>query len=593
MQHSEIFEAAGQAKTIVVDTETTGLDWRVDHVVGYVLSIPSGPGAYLPVRHGIAPGAWDGQDHPIDVMIRNLLADPDKRIIFHHAQFDLAMLGNHGIEVKGTCEDTLVNQGLIDENQGNFSLLRCAEVMGVEAKKGNELYKYLAEKYGGIPDKTSMEHFWKLDSNDPMAHTYAEGDGITTAELWKAQQTEMERQGLMRVHGWECRLIPILNRMTRVGIRVDEERLFAVKQEVECRLEGALDSLPSKDFNVRSPLQLRDYFKDEIAKGDWPTTKTGAPCFDQDALEDHDEDSPILVVRKLRHILSSFIEPMLNRHLHNGRVHAQFNQSKRDDYGVVGGRLSSNDPNLQQVPKRDKELGTLYRSIFLPEVGQLWSTNDYVQQEYVIFTDYTQNPMLVAGYSKVPPDDMHTVVAKMMGIDRELAKRMNMGMMNGIGKDKMAKKLKQNKEITLGYLAQYDTMIPEAKRWRKKAEIRCRQRGYVHTYLGRRRHIPDRRHCYKAWSGVIQGSSADLTKIKMVEIDDYFQSEGEGQIGLMLQVHDAFDWSFHPEFVKHDIEARRIMQSFGPDDEVELSIPIQIDHNTGKNWSIATYGEQS
>lgn len=595
--------ALKQSHTVVIDSETSGLDWRVHHPIGWVITVGPGPqdSFYLPIRHSGGdniPGAsvpdsvsgWAGDVHPVEQAISDIYRDGTTRhTTFHHAAFDLKFGSKVGIDFGKSLEDTMVNAALLDENQRSYSLEYCADQAKVKAKKGQELYRHLAEKFGGEPNKKQMGNLWRLPGSDEIAADYACGDGTSTWQLCAWQNERIAERGLHKVHGVECRVIRTLHRMTWHGVPIDEEYLHVLDKELEARVGIALQKLPD-EFNVRSRPQLIKFLTDE-GHTDWPETPKGDPSIAEDWLKTFEIGQDIVNVRKLTNLRNSFIGPMLTRHLFRGRVHTNFNQLKQDDYGVVSGRLSSNDPNLQQVPKRDKELAPMFRAAFIAGDGQVWYARDYSQQDYRIFAHYSRSERLIGGYNSNPPVDMHQTVADLLGVERDpTAKRMNLGMLNGMGVGKLARSIHQPPHVAKQYLNSYHQNIPEVRQFIRSAENVAKSRGFVFTLLGRHIHYPDRRFAYKACSGIVQGGSADATKLKMVEVDDYFESEGD-LFHLLLQVHDELDFIGPEGNDEIAQEATRIMESFGPNDLIELRVPMPTDASQGRNWGEATFGE--
>lgn len=584
------------------DSETSGLDWKTNHVVGHVIKPLHLPSYYVPVRHAgggnfegcqvpTTDTGWKGGLHPFEVELAKRLKDRPRRVVGHNLAFDLKFAHRVGVEFYGDLEDTQINMALLDENMRSFSLDNTARWCEVTEKKGDDLYEHIGHLVGCAPDRKSMAHFWQTNGSEFVVWDYASGDGISTEEVWEKQNALIDEENLNKVHGVECRLIRTLFRMTLRGIRIDESELGRVDELFKSREKELMDSFP-EGFRTNAPSDIKKFLEHRLEEwGDrWPRTPSGkAPQFNEKALKAVPEGRQILEARKLAHAQSSFTGPMRDRHLFNGRVHCEFNQMKADDYGTVSGRLSSSNPNLQQVPKRDKFIGKEYRKLFLPEEGQIWYDNDYKQQEYVVFTDYTRNPVLVAGYNADPPVDVHQSVADMMGVERDpTAKRMNLGILYGMGKDALAGHLECSLAQAIEWQNMYHARIPEAKRFLKNAEDRAKHRGFVFTYLGRKRRFPDRRFAHKAGNAVIQGSSADITKAKMVEIDEYFESTGD-EFALMLQCHDSLSWTGTDNPAINE-EALRIMQAFGPNDIIEIGIPLRVDADRGANWSHATYG---
>lgn len=484
----------------------------------------------------------------------------------------------------------MVNAALIDENAGTYSLEETVRRAGVSHKRADDMYNHLASCFGGEPNKKQMANYWRLSGDDPIGVGYARQDGVATWLLHAHQQKQIKEQELELVHSVECRVLKTLFEMERTGVKVDEERLQVVRKKIQGDVKRALKSLPP-EFNVRSTPQILKLYESKGISG-FPTTEKGNPSFTESWLVTNEIGRSIVTVRKLSNLLNSFIDPLVEGHLFKGRVHTSFNQAKQDDYGVVTGRLSSIDPNMQQCPKRDKVLGPLFRSIFVPDSGLLWSANDYSQQEFRVFADYSGSRLLMDGYSADPPIDIHTIVANLLGVERDpTAKRMNLGLLYGMGKAKLADSLGCSIEQAVEWRDAHHEKLPEAQKFLKAAEYWARQRGWVRTKLKRRRRFPDPTLAHKAGNAIIQGTSADITKVKMVEISELFRKEKIGQ--LLLQVHDELDWQVPntKEGRAVDAEARRIMTSFGEEDLITMKVPMAVDFRYGKNWSEATYGK--
>lgn len=618
-----LFRILRESRHVTFDVETSGLDWRHNHAVGWVITPYGEDSMYVPVRHlggGNLPGCqvpvtetgWKGDMHPFEIELAKIAAETWRRWVGHNFIFDLRFARKHGIELYGEYEDTMINAPLIDENQFSFSLDNVAKIHEVQAKKGEPLYEYIAELTGCEPTrKSAMGSFWKTDASKPVVWEYAAGDGVTTEQVWDAQQPilddDSDGRNLRTVHNVENRLIKTLFRMTSSGIRVDEEELHRVDREFENLITDANKELPP-GFKTNSPKMLAQYLGHRI-DDNWPRNApteaekkkaaregrrpVGAPKFDEATLKLVPEGRLILDVRKVEHARSAFTQPMINRHLYNGHVYCEFNQMASDDYGTVSGRLSSSNPNMQQVPKRDKRISKPYRRAFLPDEGCLWQDRDYAQQEYVVFTDYTGDPILMKGYNSDPPVDIHQSVADMLSVERDpTAKRMNLGMLYGMGVVKLAISLGVSVQQAQQWMNQYHRKFPYARKFLKNAERKAKIRGYVFTYLGRRRRFPNPAYAHKAGNGVIQGSSADITKLKMVEIDEMFAAEGD-YCRLMLQCHDSLSWSQPDDERGRRIsaEADRIMRDFSSEDAlIKLRARLRTDAGEGANWSEATFG---
>lgn len=602
-----------EAKEVCYDAETSGLDWRNDHICGHVLSFGPRPddSYYLPVRHASGGnisgcnvpaerGNWDGGIHPIEHEIVKELDRQDITVIGHNLAFDLKFLYRIGLtKFDAKFDDTIINAVLCNEWHESVSLDHLTKVYRVEHKKVSileHIAQMVPEARGNVA-KSNMQWFYKLRGDDREAIAYAAGDGTSTWQLRHVLRSEMEKQNLSLVHGVECRVIPVLARMVTRGVKIDEEQIHRVKQEIARRKEVARSKLPA-DFNPRSSSQVRKLMEDNNFT-DWPLTPKGSPSFPESWLETNPIGQDIVAIRKLENLENSFINPMLETHLWRGRVHPEYNQLRGDEYGTVTGRLSSSNPNLQQVSKRNKELGWLHRSIFVPDDGMLWGSADYEQMEPKLLAYYTRCKVLMDGFNANPPVDAHMAVTRACNPDwqtltpeelkmrRETGKRINQTLITGGGKGVLVSKYGVDPNEVDGVWNEYFKAMPEIKTFQRTAAQRMASRGYVISLLGR--HARMNGKDYVALNRLLQCGNADCLKLKMVEIDDYFRSEGD-RVNLLNNVHDSFDFQFRPEDRKIYDEALKIMTSFGPDDVIQLDVPITADHKIGNNWAEATWG---
>ncbi len=592
---------------VVIDVETSGLDWRKNYVVGYVITFGTSDldNFYLPIRHRShnildfsAPDSdnWVGncENHDFENQLARILKQRGKelRIIGHNLHFDLKFMAKHDVNpVYNTLECTMINAGLIDEYRKSYSLDQCCIEANVVAKLGDELYEHMAGLFGGPADRKQMANFWKLHGNDKLGIEYALGDGISTYELWQWQNQEINRQDLQHVHLLECRTMNSLHRMMMRGVKIDEARLEEVSNIVQSKLDQAMKSLPP-DLNTRSGAQMLKLFMDQGIT-DWPTTDKGNPSFPEWWLQSTEIGRSVVVARKYRNLLNSFINPM-RQHLWKGRVHTEFNQSKSDQYGTVTGRLSSSRPNLQQVPKRNEELGRLFRSIFIPDEGMVWASVDYSQCEPRLLAHYSNCKVLVDGYSQTPAIDAHTAVAKAANIDRTSGKRLNQGLITGMGKNKLISELGVSAEEGNRIYDNYFDAMPEIKTIQRHAATVMQNRGYVRSILGRHARLQyfsnGGTNNYKAINRLLQCSNADIIKKSMADIDDYLGDSDDCH--MLLNIHDSIDFQYHRSSEDKYHRCLDIMQDYGPNKSVNLRVAMEVDQGIGPNWAIASYGEE-
>ena len=601
-----------ESKKVVYDAETSGLSWLRNHTVGHVLTFGPAPtdSYYIPVRHfggGNFNGNfihipqtatdWKGDVHPVEKEIIRELDRSDMEVVFHNGAFDLKFLYRLGLRFAAKrYEDTMLNEVLLDEWSPSVSLDASCKRRKVPQKVAT-IYDYIAKT---VPEskgiaKNAMAWFWKLSGDDPQVVEYAEQDGCSTWCLQAAQTPELHLQNLQLVHSVECRVIPVLARLMTRGVRVDVDRLRQVKEIVEDRKKKAREALP-QDFNTRAPTQVRALME-KNGHIDWPMTaptkafKNGQPSFTEQWLIKSDIGKAIVDLRKLENLENSFLNPMLETHLFEGRVYPEYHQMRGDEYGTVTGRLSSSNPNLQQVSKRNKDLGQLHRSIFVPDDGMDWGSADYKQMEPTLLAYYSRCKVLMEGFHADPPLDPHQAVADSMGMsdNREIAKRINQTLITGGGKGVLVSKYGVDPDKVGEYWDKYFEAMPEIKILQRQASFKMAQRGYVLSLLGRRCRLNDPKKNYVGLNRLLQTGNADCLKLKLCEIDDFLRSEGDDKCNLLTNVHDAFDFQFKPEYKRVYDEALKIMTSFGPSDVIELDVPVRVDHKEGASWASATW----
>lgn len=619
-----MFPDLSTVNTIAYDTETTGLNPHTDYPVGYVFTwgFRQEESIYLPIRH---EGGGNLEAGPVIEFAQRTLARPDLRVVMHNAAFDLWMSAKDDIVINGSIEDTGLNDPLIDENQKGYSLAACCARARVQAKKAEEMYAYLADRFGGKADRDQMSNYWRLPGDDPMAQEYAAGDGTSTLQLWAWQQARLDEQDLRRVWQVECDLIPVIHNARLRGVPIDENELGKVHEQVKVMRAEAVDKVGG--INVRAPSEIRPYLE-RLATGGksdllppsmdaeerkarinelWdekivpfpPMTKptqrfpNGQPSYSTAYLKTFDGGADIIEVRKLAHLEDFSLVPLKEKHLHEGHVYPNFWQLASDDYGTVTGRLSSSDPNLQQVTKRNKKLGAIYRRIFVPPPGmELWEL-DYSQCEYRLFAHFAKSDQLIQGYNETGID-MHSMVAELLTLDRSTAKNMNFGMLYGMGVSSLAGHLGVPVAEAKRLRDEYFARIPEAGVFMRMASDRAKVRGYIRTLLGRRRRYTDPvKFSYQAINSICQGGNADIVKIKMVEIDDYLRSTGFGHFAF--SVHDAFVLYLDPA---NSSRAVKEIQAIGADFtkerhgfELRCRQELEAEHPGGANWAVASYGE--
>jgi len=589
------------AKQIAIDTETRdpnltsigpGYIRGDGEVVGISVACDGFEG-YFPFGH--ETGFNFLKNKVVDFFKKVCASDNTK--VFHNAPYDIGWLRTLGIEVKGKIVDTMIVAPLIDENQFYYSLNGLGREYLNEGKTEAELNAAAAE--WGLDPKAEM---WRLPS--AYVGTYATQDAVLTLKLWDYFKVELEKQNLWNVFDLEMELLPIIIEMKRVGVRVDLERAEKIKKELITKEKNLIKSIQDqsgvKDLQLWAARSLAQVF--DALKLSYLRTPTGQPSFTKAFLENHTHPVASLIreARELNKSHSTFIDSIL-KHQHNGRIHAEIRQLKGESGGTVTGRLSMSNPNLQQVPARNKNIGPLIRSLFLPEENHTWCSADFSQQEPRILTHYSHlskydGASSIAEAYLEGDADFHQEVANLVDIDRKTAKTIGLGIMYGMGKGKLADQLAVTVDEASDILSKFNTYAPFVRELADSVMRSANQKGYIKTLLGRRCHFDmweplkygmgrpmkyreavheyngeiKRAFVYKALNKLIQGSAADMTKKAM--IDCY-----NGGYMPLLQVHDELVFSVPDEEAVPEIKT--LMENAVP-----LSIPNKVDVELGKNW---------
>lgn len=602
-----------EAKVIAFDTETSGLDWRTCTPVGWVVS-GEGHSVYVPTRH---TGGGNLSDPAGDKPSTGLAPAPPTRFekelakafadrarlglltVGHHLKFDMHFAANVGVLLGGPLEDTSIDESLLDEHAGHYSLGACAVRHGVTAKKGEELYQHLANKFGGPANRDQMKNFHRLAGNDPKGVEYAEGDGVTTLELRAAQIARRDLAWPMLKTVWqlEADLIRTVWRIERRGFKIDLEKANETKSALLKQIEEGKSHLPP-GFNTRSSTDLKALCE-AAGRTDWPMTAPskrfpkGQPSFVAKWMNTFPEGARVIEIKESENLINSFIDPLVTRHALGGRVHPTLHQVAQDDYGTIAGRFSCSDPNLQQVPKHNEKLGRLFRVLFIPDEGYVLTEADYSQCEPRLFAHYSEEPVLVEGYNSTPPRDMHRVVAEMLHVDRNtVAKRMNMGLLTGMQLKTFSEHMGTSIEEIRPHFDAWMRLLPGIPEFQQTAKNLMKRRGYVQTLLGRVCRLDNPQFAYKATSRVIQGGNADIVKYKLLQADRFLESEGD-QVQLLMTIHDSYVWQEpdNPEGKRIAGEMVRMMRDV-QSDPFNLLVPFKLDVGSGRNWSEATYDSE-
>jgi DNA polymerase I-like protein with 3'-5' exonuclease and polymerase domains len=617
-----------QADEIAIDLETrdpnlkslgSGAIIGKGEIVGIAVAVDGWSG-YFPIAHGEGPNMDRAKTLS---WFKDILESPATKI-FHNAMYDVCWIRALGYKINGVIVDTMIACSLIDENRYSYTLNTLS--WNFLNKGKNETLLVQAAKERGLDPKADM---WKLPAMEVGA--YAEKDAELTLELWHKVSKILVEDSLEDIFNLETDLFPCLVDMRFLGVRVDIEKANQLKTALAVKEKNLLQSIKIETgiepqiWAARSIAQVFEKLNLSYDR----TEKSKEPSFTKNFLNNHKNPvvQMIAEARKVNKISTTFIDTIL-KHEHKGRIHADINQIRSDDGGTVTGRFSYSNPNLQQIPARDPELGPMIRSLFIPEQGCKWGCFDYSQQEPRLVAHYALKFKLPSvntiadSYENDPSTDFHKIVADMAEIPRSQAKVINLGLFYGMGKAKLQAELGVSKDKADELFEKYHSRVPFVKQLMNSVMSAAQNKGQIKTLLGRRCRFPRwepilrgsdwgkyvpaedydrmlelqqmgptildedgkdtgkknywyknstrRAMTYKALNKLIQGSAADMTKRAMLEL----YKEG---IVSHIQIHDELDFSVESE--EHAKKIKNIMEN-----AVDLEIPNKVDYESGPNW---------
>jgi DNA polymerase I-like protein with 3'-5' exonuclease and polymerase domains len=590
---------------IAIDLETRdeginnglGAGWATNNgnIIGFAVAVEGWQG-YFPFGHF---GGGNLIPDQVKQYMKDVCALPSVKI-FHNAQYDVGWLQAEGIKVKGEIVDTMIAAALINENRWSYSLNALAIDYLGEVKAETDLKEAAAAH--GVDAKGEM---WKLPA-EHVGH-YAEQDARLTLLLWQRFKHEIRQQSLETIWELEKNLLPTLIKMRQNGIDVNLEKAESLKLEFAQQEKNTLQQikkLTGKDIDIWAARQIAEAF--DKLKIEYPRTeKTNEPSFTQNFLfnSPHEISKLIVQAREINKFHNTFLTG-ITKYQHKGKIHAEINQLRSDSGGTVSGRLSMSNPNLQQLPARNKDFAPKIRGLFMPVHGCQWGSFDYSQQEPRLVVHYASSigegyegsQELVEAYANASAD-FHQTVADLVGIDRKAAKTIGLGLMYGMGKNKLANSLGLDREEGDKIIAKYNRKVPFVKLLSDRCMKKADEEGVIRTKKGRKCRFDEwepkdwglwttetwenavakygkdnikRAKTYKALNRLIQGSAADQTKLAIVECAK------EGYVPK-LQIHDEL--CFDVETEEDEQKIKTIMENC-----MELKVPSVVDVAIGSNW---------
>lgn len=589
---TELKKAVAQAKKsgrAAIDTETDSIDPIRAALVGFSICHEPGRACYVPLAHTLALGESQLDPDQALPVLAELTADRAVEKVGQNIKYDLIVLKRHGVELAGPIFDTMVADYLLDPG---------ARGHGLAALAANHLGRGVIS----YEEATGGKNLSFAEAPLDRAVDYAAEDADVALQLADAmvpKLAEAELTGLM--NDLEAPLIPVIARIEMNGVRLDLEGLREQSKELQIRLvelERECYHHAGRKFNLNSPKQLGEILFEELELPQVKKTKkTKSYSTDVAVLtvlaDQHPLPKAILEYRTLTKLKSTYIDALpalINPE--TGRIHTSFNQAV-----TATGRLSSSDPNLQNIPIRT-ELGGRIRACFVPDPGMVMVSADYSQVELRVLAHLSDDPLLLGDLNQGL--DVHTQTASRLydvapeEVSREMrarAKTVNFGLLYGMGAHRLAREQEvsyaEAQEIIDKYLGRYTGIA----KYREAMVETARQSGYVTTILGRRRYLPDINSANRvarqaaeriALNTPIQGSAADLIKLAMLKVDDLVAREFPA-VKIILQVHDELVFEVpQSDLILFQDRVKEVMETV-----YDLKTPLKVDLGAGSNWADA------
>lgn len=563
------------------DIEATGRNPISDSIVGIALCKEKGKAYYVPIRHAHGTNIPDALN-----ILKEVLEDESIPKIGHNLKYDILILRQEGIHVKGKLYDTMLASYLLNPNKPDHSL-------------ENTSLEYLFHKKKAFNEVLGKRHSFS-DVPTDEATQYAAEDAVLAMELKDILFEKLKNEELEDLYfNIEMPLIYVLTDMEETGIKINKERLEDLSKELDRELgnlETRIYSIAGESFNINSPQQLQKILFEKLGLKPLKKIKTGYST-GMDVLEElaktHELPMEILNYRTLYKLKTTYVDALpklINKR--TGRIHTSFNQT-----ATATGRLSSSEPNLQNIPIRG-EWGTKIREVFIADKGCVLVSADYSQVELRILAHMSNDNGLIDAFKR--GIDIHTTTAsELFGIPdevvtadmRRVAKTVNFGVVYGISPFGLSEALNITPKKAAAYIEQYFTKHCGVKNYMDATIKIAREYGYVKTLMGRKRPIPEinshntniRQQAERlAINTPIQGTAADLIKIAMINIWSKLK-EKNLKMKMVLQIHDELLF----EVPEDELETARNIIQHEMENALALSVPLKVDIRHGKNWAEA------
>jgi len=584
-------QRAEAADLIAFDTETDALDAMRANLVGISLAVEPGRAAYIPVGHTYPGAPAQLGAEQVLAALRPVLENPSKKKLGQHGKYDLHVLRRHGINVQGYHDDTMLESFVLNSTATRHDMDSLAmRYLG-----------YTTIKFEDVAGKGAKQIPFSQVGLDE-AGRYAAEDADITLRLHRVLQPQLlavpSLDGVYR--DIEMPLVPVLARIEANGVHIDMAELRRQSQDLSVRMLAAQQKateLAGHTFNLDSPKQLQAVLFDELKLPALVKTPKGQPSTNEEALEaiaeQHELPRVILEYRglaKLRSTYTDKLPEMVNPD--TGRVHTSYHQS-----GAATGRLSSSDPNLQNIPIRTDD-GRRIRRAFVAPPGRKILACDYSQIELRIMAHLSEDPGLVRAFEQGV--DVHRATAaevfgraldEVTPNERRAAKAINFGLMYGMSAFGLARNLGIDRGQAQDYVALYFSRYPGVRDFMERMRQQARDQGYVETLEGRRLYLNDihaRNQGLRAGAeraainAPMQGTAADIIKRAMVRVDGWLQGQGD-QARMIMQVHDELVFETESEFL--DTLRLKVVELMSS--SAQLRVPLVVDAGVGDNWDEA------
>ncbi|MCK4704650.1 MAG: DNA polymerase I, partial [Gammaproteobacteria bacterium] len=583
-------EKLNKAELISFDTETTSLDYLQARIVGVSFAVEENEAAYVPFGHDY-PGAPEQLDEATVLgSLKPILEDANKAKLGQNLKYDTHILQNHGIHLQGIAEDTMLESYVLDSTQRHDMDNMSLRVLG-----HNTIH---FEDIAGKGKKQITFNEIALEQAGP----YAAEDADITLQLHKALNASLKAEaGLLKVYREiEMPLLPVLQSIERNGVKVDVAMLNKQSKQLQTRMaevEKQVFEAAGETFNLASPKQLGVIFLEKLEIPPVKKTKTLQYSTAEDVLvqlaEDYEIPKMILEHRSLSKLKSTYTDKLpLQVDADTGRVHTSYNQT-----GAATGRLSSSDPNLQNIPVRSEE-GRRIRQAFIADEGKCLVAADYSQIELRIMAHLSQDESLLKAFAE--GIDVHkATAAEVFGVpleeveneQRRAAKAINFGLIYGMSAFGLAKQLNIGRYEAQDYIDAYFARYPGVKAYMDKTREQAHEQGYVETVFGRRLYLPEinarngQRRQYAERTAInapMQGTAADIIKRAMIAVD-HALANSQLDAKVVMQVHDELV----VEVLEKDVAAVADLLRLEMERAATLKVPLVVDIGVGDNWDEA------